>query len=1204
METIIIEESSVENLPPDPQDGEASFTVYVCPREPPVLSDNAAHFRVDSSELTFYIRKENTPTNSIEVRILRDYLRYFDDLWKPSSSSEYVSWTRSFHELITGYEPNGTEKKEKVFEDNISIKFVPPSDSKYILRSYWKFTMVSARNPLKLTPHESFIVKVQRPLSEEFRIPNDQSRENFWAVSLSSHTHKESQPIVRPGEYIIVQWLANVNARDFLSFGFYGCKYETPLFTGGRIIEKWGGHRNTRYAVEIFGVAVCNIVPTDFFEFEVGKWCYLLKTKATIALDKEKQDFGSSGIQVADNGSFSGLIGEINSERRRNGRDSFYTNSFLEKAATQFSTEMKNNNVENTVELNYDDLQSRLEYIGYLDLLKPGSTFEMAMATFIYTRRRDDDDFKDSELFQTLLDILDFSNITYSTLYREIGISKTNDESKIGFTTFVKTYYTFIAAVRSDGLNVGCPINDDYRITPFNFEGPMTTEMAISDSYFHELRMDSASNFVEVFDMKKYEAEVKTVNYFNDTLSASFYIPLPDGSTALTEKTVPVFFHCGGEPITEGGSNAFTKGDKVVLQVPTDSSGESDWDNAHAIAHTEFLKSCYGPVIIVCSWSDCEAFAWDLEKQKPVVDYIKMTEPVGLINNATEFVKAKLVQLGFAEPQLMLHSVLEETPHFTETIEESPHGQPNAYHGNWVPQAGGDPLITPETMDNFDDSFQEELSLPALAVDNGDGTYLARAGYISVPEYLYHYDLKDLDKHYVFPDTEKNKCAYLWRLDGISDLDFIEAPEEPADPFLEAVSDRIRDSIIAEFEALNPDLLEMDDYSMFLDNRMFLFAHGLFDKEMWDYEKINAVPPLNPLPVGTERKLTGIKDNLFARMKQKISVQNTKIHMDYGVTAETPDVLMDTWRDAFPFISVDNEIATATLNDNSLRWLATEGCGIGQSKFHTVLYEAFYVCPKIVLTMEDGSAIDPDTNINNTIMTAGAPITKSLRFHTYIPNNTSMREDMLLSCINTYREIKNNPKAPEPVPDPLYMPFFITGELQRLAKEQSDYNAKIGEVSLLLEDGSSFAQRLEKSLYVKYCNPETGKYKAVIFCFKYTSKVNPFDIFKEWVIDTTEEGISFKQVLESRDVKATISDPLILGYKDIGISISEANDSSFLCLIFGYREHHWPGLSPVNTELLNQYIEEHMLFNNRSLNSNNDDGALKAPFFWYVPPKE
>ena len=159
--------------------------------------------------------------------------------------------------------------------------------------------------------------------------------------------------------------------------------------------------------------------------------------------------------------------------------------------------------------------------------------------------------------------------------------------------------------------NVGLP-NNNYRLTPFNFKGPMSNDMAIN--YRNDLEIDSASNFEKVFDMIRYESKIKEVDYKNDKAKVDI---------GGVEFELPIFYHCTEDPIIEGGSKAFSVDDDVIIEKPKDDEG---YDNAMIIGLSDKINKCFSKeVLLVKQKYSYNEFGvplykyviWDVDEDKP-----------------------------------------------------------------------------------------------------------------------------------------------------------------------------------------------------------------------------------------------------------------------------------------------------------------------------------------------------------------------------------------------------------------------------------------------------------------------------------------------------------------------------------------------------------------------------------------------------------
>jgi len=392
-------------------------------------------------------------------------------------------------------------------------------------------------------------------------------------------SHYEAQPIVRPGEYIKLTWNMYVNGVQKSSV-IDMVPYETPLFTGGKLISKQGEGTNIKYIAEIFGKYETNIIPTDFFDYEIGKWAYFIKN---VNLEGEHQKYGNGSISVNSSDS-NEMLELINDYRIDNRLDPLFYNTFLETSAEYHANDMANNNYFSHQSLDGKTVNDRILATGYFDNLDSGlETYTSENIKKHETTKSYVDDILtiNKPSIQTIFDSWldspsDKANIL-SDKIKEVGFAFAFDEIED------YGYYVQDFGYREDGVNINMPPSE-YRLTPFNFKGPMSTDMAIN--YRNELEIDSATNFEKVFDMIRYEAEIKEIDSQNDKAKVLI-------DSILYE--LPIFYHCTANPITEGGSKAFSIGDQAIIEKPKD---EEDWDNAYIIGLTSGLKKCKQYILV------------------------------------------------------------------------------------------------------------------------------------------------------------------------------------------------------------------------------------------------------------------------------------------------------------------------------------------------------------------------------------------------------------------------------------------------------------------------------------------------------------------------------------------------------------------------------------------------------------------------------
>ena len=428
---------------------------------------------------------------------------------------------------------------------------------------------------------------------------------NDWIVKVpdESSIHYEKQPIVRPGEYINLRWEFYVDNKHEMS-SIAMIPYETPLFTGGKIISKQGESVNLRYNVQVFGIDYYNIIPTDFFDYKIGKWCYLMKIAP---LSGEHQEFGSGDIT---SGESRDLLNLLNQVRIDNGKEILISNDFLNQAAQQYAQTIFETDYFSHITESGQTPHDRISDAGYYVELPINATgldsenltyFTSNFIINIDGSTEIDIMTNHEKAVQNWIDSAEhFANLI-DEQWIETGVgfytAEDSDQKDDDIDDIVNQkkentiiYYVQVFAFRTDGINVG--IESKYRLTPFNFKGPMSDDMAID--YRNDLEIDSAINFEKVFDMIQYEGIIESVDTDKDTATVKIL------SISETETfNIPITYHCNGEPIMTGGSEAFSVGDTCIIKRLKETEDEADFDNAFIIGFPDKLKSCSLPIYLI-----------------------------------------------------------------------------------------------------------------------------------------------------------------------------------------------------------------------------------------------------------------------------------------------------------------------------------------------------------------------------------------------------------------------------------------------------------------------------------------------------------------------------------------------------------------------------------------------------------------------------
>lgn len=268
----------------------ANFTVYLSPIEPTTIESTtvSSAFTQEDGKIAIPMLLSSAGNSNINIEILlrKTADNYIFAVFDPGTP--YISWERTYISF-----DGGTVSPSS----SITITFKNPGNDRRA-EPYSESTVLGAKNPNNVLEHFPFILKKEIGAITKGEIPDSSS--DVWNKTLViDDEFIETQPIVRPGEYVTVKWYMYVNGESFITPSMV-VPYETPLFTGGWITAKTGTGVDVKYSVEVFGSLIDGIMPTDFYDYQVGKWVYLMKN-VNLILDENKnfkQMYGSSNITL------------------------------------------------------------------------------------------------------------------------------------------------------------------------------------------------------------------------------------------------------------------------------------------------------------------------------------------------------------------------------------------------------------------------------------------------------------------------------------------------------------------------------------------------------------------------------------------------------------------------------------------------------------------------------------------------------------------------------------------------------------------------------------------------------------------------------------------------------------------------------------------------------------------------------------------
>ena len=537
------------------------YTLYLSSKEPSVnktfdYKNTSISFDNTLQSYIIYIGKTKTDLQyEATINMLSATSDYIIAIWDKGDNT--ISWERTTQEYsgeITNYYPF------------ITFKYYNPSDM-YTPNPYWIKTYLKCRNATEIEGYANFIIMTMYGDPDVQLLLPDGQNTKIWQhkVTQGQREVTSTYNFYCPGEYIELSWIMSTN-RIYQSL-IKNMPYETPLFTGGQIISKEGSGSNKTYTVKIFDMTISNIIPTDNYDYQIGKWCYLIKVDAQ--LNNGQQSYGSNDIiTFSVNNKTNELLNLINEVRANAGLNKLVLNNYLETAANNHAEDMSINKYFSHINLDEKSSFDRIVEAGYLTNATNNIIYLVGenIARMPQTTKLDQlvEDWLNSPAHQ--------ANILNST-YTEtgLGISEIRDDN---------IYYVQTFGYRSDITNVS--MKSPYRLSPYNFKEGMTNNMAIT--YNNALTMEMSNNFEKVFDMIKYDGKIIEIYNQNDTAKVSFQV---DNQTKIL--TLPIFYHCTGQPTVIGGSKAFKVDDDVYIMHPFNDTSYSD---TYIVAIKDKIRKC------------------------------------------------------------------------------------------------------------------------------------------------------------------------------------------------------------------------------------------------------------------------------------------------------------------------------------------------------------------------------------------------------------------------------------------------------------------------------------------------------------------------------------------------------------------------------------------------------------------------------------
>jgi hypothetical protein len=144
---------------------------------------------------------------------------------------------------------------------------------------------------ITLSPADHNMILISKPDRTGGAIPDNKS--DACRIGSMIDDVRNTQTDLVPGELLQLAWAVRIN-NEVLSSLVAGAYFETPAFTGGKIISKQ--EDDGLYTVQVQGIDVVCLA-TDWADYQVGDWGYVLKKGDGEATKCNREsEYGSSNI--------------------------------------------------------------------------------------------------------------------------------------------------------------------------------------------------------------------------------------------------------------------------------------------------------------------------------------------------------------------------------------------------------------------------------------------------------------------------------------------------------------------------------------------------------------------------------------------------------------------------------------------------------------------------------------------------------------------------------------------------------------------------------------------------------------------------------------------------------------------------------------------------------------------------------------------
>lgn len=491
----------------------------------------------------------------------------------------------------------------------------------------WKGTTVTRRNLVTLTDG-AFLSSVPITNNYGYVPTGDQPIHNldqFGATNLTG-------PECVPGEQLRLNQNLLIGS-TVKSYQVASIVFDTPAITGGRITAVDGGMTvNRTITVSVFGWGEMVLTPTDFADYQVGSWVFLLKDGACAATDVNRKSAYAVSDGYAAAGDLGGVLRLTNAERTSRGLFALTTNTQLSAAADRHAVDMAAGDFLSHAGSDGSTSYDRIDGAGYLAGLADDAGYKTGENVAVGYGSA-------AAVVAGWMSSPGHRANILDPLFEEIGLARAETERG-------KPYWVQDFGYRSDA-KISATDVQGFRPAPITVNAAQNPGL-VNTSAWTAKSMSLVDDFVGAFESSLHEGVIVSVDPDNKTAVVTIL-----DFAGRTFSDVPILFHCQGSGDWEHGYQAFAPDDTVLVLNEGGGKDVPTATDLTIVGHKNALKLCQD--------------AWTMVFVSPAGSYVfrAIDKETGAVSEKTMYhpvtsavLEQPITPSGYTLSQLLTHNQL------------------------------------------------------------------------------------------------------------------------------------------------------------------------------------------------------------------------------------------------------------------------------------------------------------------------------------------------------------------------------------------------------------------------------------------------------------------------------------------------------------------------------------------------------------------